>query len=231
MLFDRPAQFMVLGALLAIGWLFGYASHPGPRKWKRKLANQAGSFTQYHDAAEERLRTANARIAALEGKTASLAARHAEALATIETLRATPSPEPAPATVPVAVEAPAVATTVDPVLSGAVVEHAEPTRAPHDKAADPAMPVKGWFGSSGQDDLTRLRGIDGPMNTRLFGLGVTRFEDIEKLTAEDEMALEQRLAVPVGYIGREQWRHQAALLRAGDLSNHAERFGGAAVTA
>lgn len=91
-------------------------------------------------------------------------------------------------------------------------------------AAEPEMPSKGWFASSARDDLTRLRGIDPVLNTRLFGLGVTRFEDVEKLSAEDEMALEQRLALPVGYVAREQWRTQAALLRAGQDAEHAAHF-------
>ena len=90
--------------------------------------------------------------------------------------------------------------------------------------AEPEMPSKGWFASSARDDLTRIRGIDGVLNTRLFALGVVRFEDLEKLSAEDEMALEQRLALPVGYIAREQWRTQAALLRAGQDDEHAAHF-------
>lgn len=91
--------------------------------------------------------------------------------------------------------------------------------------AEPEMPSQGWFGGSNRDDLTRLRGVDGALDTRLFGLGVLRFEDIEKLSDEDEMALEQRLALPAGYITREQWRAQAALLRAGKDEEYAERFG------
>lgn len=91
--------------------------------------------------------------------------------------------------------------------------------------AEPEMPRAGWFASSARDDLTRIRGIDGVLDTRLFGLGVTRYQDIEKLSDEDEMALEQRLNLPVGYVGREQWRTQAALLRAGKTEEHAAHFG------
>lgn len=93
--------------------------------------------------------------------------------------------------------------------------------------AEPEMPSRSWFASGARDDLTRLRGIDSVLDTRLFGLGVTRFEDLEKLSAEDEMALEQRLSLPVGYIARGQWRTQAALLRAGHDDDHAAPFGGA----
>ena len=73
-------------------------------------------------------------------------------------------------------------------------------------------------------DLSRIRSIDPVLKTRLFSLGVTEFSDIENLTAEDEMALEQRLGVPAGYITREQWREQAHLLRTGQDAEQAERF-------
>ena len=114
--------------------------------------------------------------------------------------------------------------------AGEIETVAPMTPAPNDSPpaaigpAEPEMPSKGWFASSARDELTRIRGIDGVLNTRLFSLGVVRFEDIEKLSAEDEMALEQRLALPVGYIAREQWRTQAALLRAGQDEEHATHF-------
>ncbi|AOH84944.1 hypothetical protein AWL63_14245 [Sphingomonas panacis] len=64
------------------------------------------------------------------------------------------------------------------------------------------------------DVLTRIDGIDGSIDQRLSALGITRFEDIEKLSDQDEMALELRLALPAGYITGRQWRQQAAALRA-----------------
>ena len=105
-----------------------------------------------------------------------------------------------------------------------------PAFAPEAATVESIAPVppeqkKAWFGAAGYNDLTQVRGIDGVLSTRLFGLGVTRFADIEKLSAEDEMALEQRLNVPAGFIAREQWREQAALLRAGNTAEHSARFG------
>lgn len=118
-------------------------------------------------------------------------------------LRATP---PAPAVVPVA-------------ASAAVPAFApEPSSEPVTDA-----PKKGWF-SIGRPDLGTIRGIDAVLKTRLAALSVTRFEDITGLSAEDEMALEQRLSLPAGYIAREQWREQAALLQDGKVAEHAERF-------
>lgn len=74
------------------------------------------------------------------------------------------------------------------------------------------------------DDLGRLRGLDAGLHAKLSELGLHRYEDIEKLSAEDEMALEERLGVPVGHIAREQWRSQAALLRAGNEAEFNERY-------
>lgn len=89
----------------------------------------------------------------------------------------------------------------------------------------PAEPAKSWFGTGKRDDLARIRGVGDVMNTRLFGLGVTSYHDIVHLSAEDEMALEQRLGIPAGLIARDQWREQAALLNAGNETEFADRFG------
>ena len=100
-----------------------------------------------------------------------------------------------------------------------------PTPTPSFASVTPDDDNKAWFSAAGYNDLTQMRGIDGVLSTRLFGLGVTRFADLEKLSAVDEMALELRLNVPVGFIAREQWREQAALLRAGNVAEHSHRFG------
>ncbi len=98
----------------------------------------------------------------------------------------------------------------------------EPTIDP----APTADPAKSWFGSGRRDDLLRIRGIDALLSARLFALGVTTYDDIDQLSQEDEMALEQRLSVPAGYIIREQWRAQASLLCAGKEDEFNERFAG-----
>ncbi|MES2056842.1 MAG: hypothetical protein V4564_12960 [Pseudomonadota bacterium] len=96
---------------------------------------------------------------------------------------------------------------------------AEPGAEP---VVEPDLPAEG-----NPDDLSRLRGVDEPLREKLAGLGVTRFADIEQMSAEDEMALEQRLGIPAGLITSEQWRDQAALLRAGKTEEHGARFGAA----
>jgi predicted flap endonuclease-1-like 5' DNA nuclease len=96
--------------------------------------------------------------------------------------------------------------------------------APVAAAAEPGAGWRGWFGW-GRDNLVRIRGIDEAREKRLNELGIKTYREIEKMTAEDEAALEQRLGVSGGTIGAEGWREQAALLGAGNEGEHARRFG------
>lgn len=84
--------------------------------------------------------------------------------------------------------------------------------------------IRSWFGGN-SDSLARIRGIDAPLEHRLHDLGIRSFADIEKLSAEDEVAIEQRLDLRPGEIAAEGWREQAALLRAGNDAEHNRRFG------
>ncbi|WP_193504457.1 hypothetical protein [Sphingosinithalassobacter portus] len=91
--------------------------------------------------------------------------------------------------------------------------------------ADPGAGAgwRGWFGW-GRDNLSRIAGIDEAREKRLNELGIKTYREIEKMTAEDESALEQRLSLETGTIAREQWREQAALLRTGHEQEHGSRF-------
>lgn len=91
-------------------------------------------------------------------------------------------------------------------------------------SAEPGAGWRGWFGW-GRDNLARIRGIDEAREKRLNELGIKTYREIEKMTAEDESALEQRLALSHGTIGQEGWREQAALLGAGNEDEHSRRFG------
>jgi predicted flap endonuclease-1-like 5' DNA nuclease len=83
---------------------------------------------------------------------------------------------------------------------------------------------RGWFGW-GRDNLARIKGIDEAREKRLNELGIKTYREIEKMTAEDEAALEQRLEMDKGGIADGHWREQAALLRAGNEDEHAKKFG------
>ncbi|MEZ0241982.1 MAG: hypothetical protein ACAH11_01310 [Sphingomonas sp.] len=82
---------------------------------------------------------------------------------------------------------------------------------------------RGWFGW-GRDNLSRIKGIDDAREKRLNELGIKTYREIEKMTPDDEAALEQRLEMEKGAIAKEEWREQAALLRAGNEDEHAKRF-------
>ncbi len=83
---------------------------------------------------------------------------------------------------------------------------------------------RGWFGW-GRDNLSRIKGIDDAREKRLNELGIKTYRELEKMTADDEAALEQRLEMEKGTIAAEQWREQAALLRAGNEDEHSKKFG------
>ncbi len=208
MLFTSSEQFVVLAIVLLSGWLIGFASAPSAAKAKRRARAQADSFAAYRGDAEDKLRAAQRRSADLTDELATLRADHADAEQTIARLRAAGAKhgdgDAADAPIPVT---------------------AHPTETPLTTPAYelPTTP-RAWPAGTARDDLTRLHGIDGLLATRLFSLGVMRFEDIEKLSPEDEMALEQRLALPAGYIAREEWRAQAASLRAAGESPRTDGF-------
>jgi predicted flap endonuclease-1-like 5' DNA nuclease len=83
---------------------------------------------------------------------------------------------------------------------------------------------RGWFGW-GRDNLARIKGIDDAREKRLSELGIKTYREIEKMTPDDEAALEQRLEMSAGAIAGEKWREQAALLRSGNEDEHARAFG------
>jgi len=291
----NPTNIIIIALLGLAALLFLIASFTGGGKWRRLYQEESEDYAAYADRADGDLRTARQRIADLEASHAALEREHADALAQIAQLKASPPTTEAPVTVPPIREvvaepvAPPVAVAEHrPIASETLAEAADarpiaafgvpmtelppapilgvtPLRAEeppapeitdaefteaHDGAHEPAPamveaavapteaapanaapaaeePAKAWFGASKRDDLTRMRGVDSVMNTRLFGLGVTSFDDVVHLSQEDEMALEQRLGVPAGYITREQWREQASLLRFGKDAEFHERFGNA----
>lgn len=195
MLFTTSEQFVILAIVLLSGGLIGFAMAPSARKATRRARAQADSFAAYRRDAEDKLRAAQQRSADLKDELATLRADHADAERTISRLRAAPTKSGGDGGSPAVMAAPAEPVAVKP-------------------ATDLLAAPRAWPAGTARDDLTRLRGIDGLLATRLFSLGVMRFDDIEKLSAEDEMALEQRVGLPAGYIAREEWRAQSARLRA-----------------
>ncbi|WNO53335.1 hypothetical protein [Stakelama saccharophila] len=82
---------------------------------------------------------------------------------------------------------------------------------------------RGWFGW-GRDNLSRIRGIDEPLEKRLNEHGIKTYKAIEVMTAEDADKLEAKLDLGAGRIEREHWREQAAMLREGKDEDHARNY-------
>jgi predicted flap endonuclease-1-like 5' DNA nuclease len=76
-----------------------------------------------------------------------------------------------------------------------------------------------------RDDLALIRGIGRGGETRLNEAGYHSYRDVESMSASDEAALEGRLGLDPGTIGREGWREQAAMLRQGKAERHREMYG------
>ncbi len=103
-------------------------------------------------------------------------------------------------------------TDIEPEPAGAVaVAVAEDALKTAD--VDPAEPVQI---DETLNALTRIRGIDATLAAGLGSLGVRQIEDIERLSAEDEKAIEIQLNLPPGQIANQQWRLQAALIGSGE---------------
>ena len=200
MLFTTATQFAVLALALVAGWIFGLASSSGGRKWRDKYRAEEAVHAAYRKDAEARIAAAEARMREAEAaheRSRQVTAVPGQPLAGIAGAR--------------------VAATRRPVATDAAVPAAAAATATTTSSG------RGWFGGS-RDDLTLIRGIDEPRARGLTELGIKSFADIERLEAEDERAVEERLGLPAGTITAEHWREQAAMLARGETDEHRGRF-------
>jgi predicted flap endonuclease-1-like 5' DNA nuclease len=103
------------------------------------------------------------------------------------------------------------------------------------RAAQTAVPARAlpddaprrgsWLGSGTTDDLSRIRGIDGSLQSRLADVGVTSYGDVQHLSDGDAAELERRLTLPDGTVARDEWREQSAMLAAGRDDDWRARYG------
>ena len=233
MLFTSFSQLIVLVILFFGGLILGLGLHPGGRKWRQRFKDESENYAQFRRDADVRLRDANRRIGELEREKASLQDSEATArqsLSDAQQRMAGGERTPRPGTPIVAAEPSGAVlhpVPMPPIASSAAVSAFPAGGTSGNAAPTPAdEPPHGnsWFSGDHTADIGRIRGIDPALKTSLFGLGVTRFQDITAMSAVDEMALEQRLSLPAGFIAREQWREQAELLRDGRDAEHADRF-------
>lgn len=92
-------------------------------------------------------------------------------------------------------------------------------------AAAPAEPVPPPTDSTGQDELTRLKGVGPKLAARLRELGVARIADIAAWDEADIDRIDAQLGRFQGRIRRDAWVEQARLLGGGDTGGYEQRFG------
>jgi predicted flap endonuclease-1-like 5' DNA nuclease len=80
-------------------------------------------------------------------------------------------------------------------------------------------------GSGPPDDLTRLKGVGPKFAALLNGAGITRFDQLARLTDGDIDRLDKSLGAFSGRLGRDQVPLQADYLARGDQDGFEQRFG------
>ena len=210
MLFTSATQFAVLALCLVAGWIFGLASTSGGRRWRDKHRAEEAEYAAYRKDAEARIAAAETRAATAENRTRELEAAQ-ERARQVTAIPGQPLPGLAGARV--------AATTRRPVATDAAV----PAAAAAGAGAGAGTGWRGWFGGS-RDDLTLIQGVDESRARGLTDLGVRSYADIERMDADDEREVEDRLGVPPGTITSERWREQAAMLARGDTEGHRASF-------
>lgn len=85
-------------------------------------------------------------------------------------------------------------------------------KAPKKKAAAPA--AKKAAPASGPDDLKLISGVGPALENKLNDAGITRFEQIANMSAEDVERIEEQLSFK-GRMERDDWIGQAKILAAG----------------
>ena len=103
------------------------------------------------------------------------------------------------------------------------VEQAEARTAPSPEPAPPSPAVAA--SQEGADDLTRIKGVGPKLAALLGSMGVTSFAQVAAWDDADVERVDAQLGRFQGRIQRDDWRTQASLLAAGDMTSYEERFG------
>jgi predicted flap endonuclease-1-like 5' DNA nuclease len=75
------------------------------------------------------------------------------------------------------------------------------------------------------DDLQRLKGVGPKFAARLNELGITRFDQLAGLNANEAAHLDERLGAFQGRLARDRVIEQADYLARGDIDGFEEKFG------
>jgi predicted flap endonuclease-1-like 5' DNA nuclease len=87
--------------------------------------------------------------------------------------------------------------------------------------AHPVVP-----GPSGPpDDLQRLKGVGPKLVAQLNALGITRYDQLARLTPNEVAMLDERMGAFTGRIARDRLAEQACYLERGDIDGFEAKFG------
>jgi len=75
------------------------------------------------------------------------------------------------------------------------------------------------------DNLAQLKGVGPKFVARLNELGITRFDQLAGLNANEAAHLDARMGAFQGRLARDRVIEQADLLARGDIESFEERFG------
>jgi predicted flap endonuclease-1-like 5' DNA nuclease len=129
-------------------------------------------------------------------------------------------------------ESPYVASTERPYMKQAANQDGPQGNSVVDEAAAAATDVAGevlgvqpGHGPEGADDLSRLKGVGPKFVARLHELGITRYDQLAGLNANEAAHLDDRLGPFRGRLGRDRVVEQAGYLARGDVDGFEENFG------
>jgi predicted flap endonuclease-1-like 5' DNA nuclease len=103
-----------------------------------------------------------------------------------------------------------------------LLREVEPTVA-EPQAKQPFFRIEPMAGTP--DNLLEIKGLGPRIAMMLNGLGVTRFEQIARLTADEQGKLDQHLGPFKGRIDQDRWIDQARILASGDRVAFESEFG------
>jgi len=109
--------------------------------------------------------------------------------------------------------------SIRPTLS----REAKPVVVAEPEARQPFFRIEPMAGTP--DNLLEIKGLGPRIAMMLNGLGVTRFEQIARLTPEEQVQLDQHLGPFKGRIDQDRWIDQARILASGDRDAFESEFG------
>ena len=210
MTFDTTTIILIvlIAAGLVIMLLGLRAQRKGPPRTERKLGEDGSPYV----ASQERPYMAPPPPAPVPAPAPEAAPEPAPA-APVAAPKPAPAPRPAPAAKPKS--APAAGKGVTDEVATAATDVAGEVLGV-DVQRGPAGPT---------DDLAQIKGVGPKFVARLNELGITRFDQLAGLNANEAAHLDERMGPFQGRLARDRVIEQADLLARGDVETFEETFG------